>query len=157
MIIAKVNDEYITDIQAKLELTRLVHLQHQGFSIFELKNNLIQHLINHCLINQIAKKQNFDISDDESEEVYIEFLLNFDSLEYYRQFLDFHAFNENQIKEYLRSIYRVKNYIKILLSKEMHSNENLINDVLDDFKDCIKEEKAVRISHILIKKTDEKF
>lgn len=155
MIIAKVNEEYITDKEAKLELTRLVHINHQGFSLGDIKNTLIQHLINHSLINQIAKKQNFDITDDETEEVYIEFLLNFDSLECYNQFLSFHSFNENQVKDYLKSIYRVKSFINKILTKEMQSNKSVINEILDDFNDCIKEEKAVRISHILIKRTDD--
>jgi len=155
MIIAKVNEEYITDIEAKLELTRLVHLQKQGFSLFDLKEKLIQHLINHCLINQLAKQQNFDISDDETEEAYIEFLLKFDSSENYEQFLHFHSFNEAQIKEYLKSVYRVKYYINKVLSKEMNASKDVINQVLEDFKDCIREEKAVRISHILIKRKDE--
>ena len=155
MIIAKVNGESITDVDARLELSRLVHLHHRGFSLNEIKSALIQHLIDHKLINQLAIKENIDISSDDSEYNYLEFLLNFDTHENYQQFLSFHSFNEEQIRNYLTSIFRIKCFISKILSKELQSNEELISDVLNDFNDCLCDAESVRISHILIKRKDD--
>ena len=155
MIIARINNYEITidEYQAELKqvLTKLKLEQPND----KAKKRALEQLIDGCLLLEDAKNSNTEISNEEIENEFVEFILGWDSEEEFKEMLENNDLNDDIIKEKIKSELLIKKYINITFSSDCHIPVNKLNEVYLENKNSFRTNEMVKASHILVKGNSE--
>lgn len=155
MIIARINNYEITidEYQAELKqvLTKLKLEQPND----KAKKRALEQLIDGCLLLEDAKNSNTEISNEEIENEFVEFMLGWDSEEEFKEMLENNDLNDDIIKEKIKSELLIKKYINITFSSDCHIPVNKLNEVYLENKNSFRTNEMVKASHILVKGNSE--
>ncbi len=151
MIIARVNNYEITinEYQAELKqvLTKLKIEQPND----KAKTRALEQLIDGCLLLEDAKNSDTEISNEEIENEFVEFMLGWDSEEEFKEMLESNDLNDEIVKEKIKSELLIKKYVNATFSPDCHISIDKLNEVYLENKNSFKTKEIVKASHILVK------
>ncbi len=155
MIIARVNNYEITENEYQAELKQVLTKLKLEQPNDKAKTRALEQLIDGCLLREDAKNSDTEISNEEIENEFVEFMLGWDSEEEFKEMLENNDLNDETVKEKIKSELLIKKYVNTSFSPDCHISIDKLNEVYLENKNSFKTKEIVKASHILVKGNSE--
>lgn len=155
MVIAKVDDYEILDFEYKAELKNVMRKMHLSQPNQEAKERAISQLIDGYLLLNTARKAKIEVCIDEVESRYLDFTLDYENEEQFKEALTTMKLDENMLRDKIRDELLVKKYLNNNFQPCESIPKEKLEKVYQDHQDAFYTDNMVRASHILIKGTDD--
>lgn len=155
MIVAIVNDYEICFEEYKAELEQVLKKMHLQQPNKESKAKAIEQLINAYLLLNEAKISGFEIPAEAVENRIVDYMLQFNSEEDYKNRLTNNNLDHSALRNQIRNELLIKKYVKINFPKDKDISHNELQEIYNKNQESFVTQSMIKVSHILIKKTDE--
>lgn len=155
MVIARINDYEILDIEYKAELQRVMHNMHLNEPSREAKERAISQLIDGYLLLVTARKADIEITSDEIENRYLDYTIEYENEDDFKNALHEMNLNENTLRNKIRDELTIKKYLHDNFQPCDKIPMERLEKIYKENKGAFIKEDMVRASHILIKGTSE--
>ncbi|KQC08933.1 MAG: hypothetical protein APR54_04000 [Candidatus Cloacimonas sp. SDB] len=154
MIVAIVDDYEITDFEYQAELQKVLEKMHLHESNIDSKKMAINNLIDACLLLKMARTSDIEITKDEVEQKYLDFIMEFDNEAEFNQALNEMEITENILRQRIEDELYIKSYIKNYFQSDQNFSLEKLKEVYLENKDVFVTQDMVRASHIFIDNSD---
>jgi len=155
MIVAIVNDYKISFEEYKTELEQVLKKMRLQQPNKESKAKAIEQLINAYLLLNEAKKTVFEIPAEEIEQRVVDYMLQFNSEEDYKNTLTNNNLNHSALRNKIRNELLIQKYVSINFPKNQDFSLDELEEIYNQNQESFVTQLMVKASHILIKRTDE--
>ena len=155
MIVAIVNDYKISFEEYETELEQVLKKMRLQQPNKESKAKTIEQLINAYLLLNEAKKTVFEIPAEEIEQRVVDYMLQFNSEEDYKNTLTNNNLNHSALRNKIRNELLIQKYVSVNFPKNQDFSIDELEEIYNQNQDSFVTQLMVKASHILIKRTDE--
>lgn len=152
MIIATVNDYKITQQEYLAELKRVMQQLKLEQATEDAKQRALEQLIDGILLLDEAKRSDLEIDKEQLENNVLDYMLNFESEEDFKQTLEDNNIDMNTFREQTRNKLLIKKFIENKFPPNDDIPQKKLKEVYLENKDAFRTQTMVKASHILIKK-----
>jgi len=156
MIVAIVDDYEITDYEYQAELKKVLEKMHLHESNLDSKKMAVANLIDAFLLLKRARASDIEITTDEVEQKYLDFMMEFDNEAEFKQTLNNMKITENTLRQRIEDELYIKTYIKNNFQSSQNFPLEKLKEVYLENKDAFVTQDMVRASHIFIDNSDPK-
>ena len=151
MIVAVVNDYEITFNEYQAELEQVLLKLHLEQPTHKAKERAVEQLIDGYLLLQEVKKSDIEISNDEIESKFVDFMLNYNSENEFKEMLNRNNLCHETIKEKIRNELLIKKYVSSNFQPTCDISSEKLNEMYLENKESFRTQEMVKASHILVK------
>jgi peptidyl-prolyl cis-trans isomerase C len=150
MIIAKINDYEITDIEYMAELEIVKHNKRIEQPGKAEKVQALDQLINGYLLLQCAKNSQMHVTSEEIDNRMIDFMLQFGSEEEFNHTLKKQNQSREQLREQINNELMIKKFIDSNFSPRDEIKTDTLRELYQENKEAFYTEDMVKAHHILV-------
>jgi len=151
MIVARINDYEINDIEYKAELSKVLEKLRIEQPTREAKLRAIEQLIDGYLLLSKAREADIEVSRDEIDSKFIDFTLQFNSKDEYQINLKHLGLDESILRKRIEDELMIKKYIDQNFPPQEDIPIDKLKTVYLENKEAFITQEMVKASHILIK------
>lgn len=151
MIVATVNDYEITFNEYKAELEQVLLKLHLEQPTHKAKERAIEQLIDGYLLLQEAKQSDIGIPVDDIENEFVDFMLNYNTENEFKEMLNRNNLCHETIKEKIRNELLIKKYVSSNFQPTCDISSEKLNEMYLENKESFLTQEMVKASHILVK------
>jgi len=155
MIVAIVNDYKISFEEYKRELEQVLKKMRLQQANKESKAKAIEQLINAYLLLNEAKKSGLEIPVEDVENKVVDYMLQFNSEEDFKNTLTNNNFDYSALRHQIRIELLINKYVKNNFPKNKEISYNELEEIYNKNQESFVTQLMVKASHILIKGTCE--
>lgn len=150
MIIAKINDYEITDIEYMAELEIVKHNKRIEQPGKAEKVQALDQLINGYLLLQCAKNSQVHVTTEEIDNRMIDYMLQFSSEEDFNNSLKEQNQSRQQLREQIHNELMIKKFVDSNFSPRDEIKTDTLHELYKENKDAFYTEDMVKAHHILV-------
>ncbi len=151
MVIAKVGDYEILDIEYQAELKNVMDKMHLSQPNQEAKERAIAQLIDGYLLLKTARESDVDVCPDEIENRFLDYTLEYEDKDQFKKALLSQKLDEITLRSKIKDELLVKKYLSDNFKPCDHIAKDKLIKIYEEHKDAFTTEDMVRASHILVK------
>lgn len=155
MVIARVNNYEISKIEYQAELQNVMKKMHLSEPNREAQNKAVSQLIDGYLLLSIAQKSNIGICQDEIENRFLDYTINYENEEEFKQDLARMKLDEDTLRCKIKNELMIKKYLSDNFKPCETIAPEKLKKIYQENKEAFLTEDMVRASHILVKGTSE--